>query len=74
MTLPFKFLSYEILNNPKPFPICIYPLYLNEFFIPKPTEKSATPSKHVTIIYACLGTYDHITHKPQTTSQIKNKK
>ena len=58
MTLPFKFLSYEILNNPKLFPVSIYPLYPHIFFIPKPIEKSTTPSKHVTIIYACLGTYD----------------
>ena len=33
MTLTFKFLPHEILNKPKPVPVCIYPLYPHEFFI-----------------------------------------
>ena len=70
MTIPFKFLPHEILNKPKPASaIRIYPLWPHEFFIPKPIEKPATPSKPVTTIRARL-----LSQNQQTTKKGEKKK
>ena len=70
MIVPFKFLPHEILNKPKPdSAIHIYPLWPHEFFIPKPIEKPATPSKPVTTIRARL-----LSQNQQTTKKGEKKK
>ena len=74
MTVPFKFLPYEILNKPKPtLEIRIYPTAPHEFFIPKPTEKPVTPPKPMTTIRAHLWSQNPH-HKPKKKKKREREK
>ena len=72
MSVPFKYLPYEIFQKPRPAPaIRVYPAAPHEFFIPKPAEKPVTPPKPVTAIRARLWSQNP---HPQTQKKKKKKK